>query len=189
MKAILSTLFAACVLTGCTSMLPRGSADTPSPFDTYADAQAAAERVLPFKTSVQQLASLGFDPANGRNVTLIPYPEIVARLVPYSGVPLEQLDEGVRACVLAKSACRGYAFLFQREDRRREGGFLADFLNVHRVTHVTGWRFEALFAVTDDTVLFRNFAGDAHVERLEKQTNPLGPLQPAGEAAGSLLVH
>jgi hypothetical protein len=43
--------------------------------------------------------------------------------------------------------------------------------------------------VSDGTVLFRNTAGEAHVQRLEKHTNPLGPLQPAGQSAGSLLVR
>lgn len=188
MKAA-AVLFAAAALAGCSSLLPRGSSDTPSPFESYAAAERAAQRIQPFKTGVADLAALGFDPHEGRNVTLIPYPDIVARLAPYPGVPLELLDPGVRACILAKTGCRGYLFRFQREDHRREGGFVADFLNVNRVTHVTGWRFEALLVVTDDTVLFRNVAGDAHVERVERQTNPLGPLQPAGEAAGTLLLN
>lgn len=178
----------AIALGGCTSMLPRGSSDTPSPFESFAEAQTAAERIVPFKTSVDQLAALGFDTRDGRNVTVIPYPDIVARLAPYSGVPLEQLDAGVRACIVARRECQGYLFRFEREDRRRQGNFLSDFLNVRRVTHVTGWRFEALLVVSERTVLFRNVAGNAHVERVERQTNPLGPFQPAGERAGSLLL-
>jgi hypothetical protein len=174
---------------GCTSMLPRGSSDTPAPFDSYADAQAAAERIVPFQTRPTQLPSLGFDPLQGKNVTLIPYPDILARLAPYSGVPIEQLDPGIRECISIGTACRGYVFRFEREKRQREGNFLADFFNVQRVTHVTGWRFEALVVVGDDTVLFRNTAGEAGVERVDRQKNPLGPLQPAGEAAGSVLVR
>lgn len=181
-------LLAALALGGCTSLLPRVSSATPSPFDSYAQAQAAAERVVPFKTSVDQLAALGFDTRDGRNVTVIPYPDIVARLAPYSGVPLDQLEAGVRACIAARSECQGYLFRFEREDRRRVGNFVADFLNVQRVMHVTGWRFEALLIVSDGTVLFRNVAGNAHIERTEKQTTPLGPFQPAGERAGSMLL-
>lgn len=182
-------LLALALLAGCSSMLPRGSTDTPSPFASYAEAQSAAQRIVPFETQVRQLAGLGFDPQEGRNVTVIPYPDILARLAPYSGVPLDQLDSGIRACISIKSDCRGYVFRFERQDRRREGSFVADFFNVQRVTHVTGWWFEALVVVGDDRVLFRNVAGEARIERLEKHRNPLGPLQPAGEAAGSLLVH
>lgn len=180
---------AAVLLGACTSLLPRGSSDAPSPFPTFADAQAAAEKIVPFKTPSNQLASLGFDPKDGRNVTLIPYPDIVARLAPYSGVPLEQLDPGIRTCILAKTDCRGYVFRFEKEDRSREGGFWADFLNVKRETHVRGWWFEALVVVSDGTVLFRNISGQPHVERLVKERNPLGPFQPAGEGAGAAILR
>lgn len=188
---ILSTLplLLALLLAGCAGMLPRGSTDTPSPFASYDDAQRAAERIRPFETRTADLSAMGFDPQQGKNVTVIPYPEIVARLAPYSGTPFDQLDPGIRACIAAQGGCRGYAFTFRREDARREGSFLADFLNVRRVTHVTGWTFQALVVVSDGTVLFRSVGGEPNVERVERRTNPLGPLQPAGEAAGSLLIH
>lgn len=180
-------LCAAC--TACSSMLPRGSTDTPSPFETFAQAQAAAEQIVPFRTRTDELRALGFDPHEGRNVTLIPYPDIVARLAPHPGVPIADLDPGIRRCIGAGKQCRGLLFRFQREDRKREGGFWADFFNVRRVTNITGWWFEALVVVSDDTVLFRNVAGEARIDRVEKQTNPLGPLQDAGEAAGSALIR
>lgn len=176
-------------LAGCTSLLPRGSTETPSPFQNYHEAQTAAERVVPFQTRVAELPVLGLDPARGKNVTIIPYPEIIARLAPYSGVPLEYLDAGIRACILARSECRGYLFRFEREDRRREGIFLIDFLNLKRTTSLTGWWFESLVVISGDTVLFRNTAGQPHIERVESQTNPLGPLQRTGEGAGSLIVN
>lgn len=190
MKALRLFLLAACAfLAGCSSLLPRGSTDTPSPFHSYAQAQAAIEKVVPFRTRTAELGSLGFDIDEGKNVTLIPYPEIVARLVPYSGVPLAELDPGIRECILAKGGCRAYLFHFERQDRKREGGFWRDFLNIRRETHVTGWWFDALVVVNDGVVLFRNHSGQAQTIRVEKQTNPLGPFQPAGESAGSVLIH
>lgn len=185
----LPVLAAALALGGCASLLPRGSVDAPSAFRSYADAQAAAEKIVPFRTQTSELPALGFDPQNGRNVTLIPYPEIVAKLAPYSGVPIERLEPGVRECILAQASCRGYQFHFERMDHKREGNFWADFFNVRRQTHVTGWTFDALIVVSNGTVLFRNFAGQPHVERIEKETNPLGPFQPAGEGAGAILVN
>ena len=80
-------------------------------------------------------------------------------------------------------------FHFERQDRKREGGFWLDFLNIRRETLTTGWWFDALLVMRGDTVLFRNHSGQANIVRVEKQVNPLGPLQQAGEAAGSLLVH
>lgn len=172
-----------------TSLLPRTSSDTPSPFDSYAHAEGAAARIVPFETRLHELKALGFDPEGGRNVTVIPYPDLLARLVPYSGVPIGSLDAGIRHCIDARADCRAYVFHFEREDRRREGGFWRDFLNVQRVTHVTGWSFDALVVVAGDRVLFRNAGGQPRIDRLERETNPLGPLQPAGESAGAILTR
>jgi hypothetical protein len=182
-----AALAALVFLGGCTSLLPRGSSVTPSPFQTYAEAQAAVERLEPFRTREVDLPALGFDPREGKNVTQISYPEIVARLAPHSGVPIDSLDAGIRACIHARAACRAYVFRFDRLSRKREGGFWLDFLNIRRITHTTGWWFETLVVVSDGVVLFRNHSGEAHIEKLERQTNPLGPLQSAGEAAGAVL--
>lgn len=178
----------AVLLGGCASLLPHGDAEAPSPFASYGEARTAAERIEPFTTDLRGLAELGFDTQLARNVTIIPYPNIVARLAPYSGVPVEQLEPGIRACIHAQTRCNGYVFRFRKEDNRRVGNFMADFLNVHRVTHTTGWSFEAIVVVSDGIVLFRNIGGEPWVERFERHTNPLGPLQPAGEAAGALVV-
>lgn len=181
--------FLAVALGGCGSMLPHGSTDTPTVFASFEQAQAAAERVVGRQTRTDELKGLGFDPIAGRNVTLIPYPEIVARLAPYPGVPVEKLDLGIQRCIEDQSACRGYLFHFERQDRKRQGSFWLDFLNIRRETFVTGWWFDALIVVSDNTVLFRNFGGQASTDRVEKQFNPLGPFQPSGESAGSFLLH
>lgn len=191
MKAapVLHAAAAALLCCGCTSLLPRGSSEAPSAFRTFAEAQEAADQIVAFRTRTADLQALGFDPKEGKNVTHIPYPDIVARLAPYSGVPLESLDPGIRACILASTECHAYVFRFERIDRRREGGFWADFLNIRRVTYTTGWWFEALVVVSDGVVLFQNHSGSAYVDKIERQTNPLGPFQPAGEAAGAALLR
>jgi hypothetical protein len=43
--------------------------------------------------------------------------------------------------------------------------------------------------VNDGIVLFRNHSGEARVDKLDRQINPLGPFQPAGESAGWVLVR
>ncbi len=176
-------------LTACSSLLPRGSTGEPGGFESFESAQAAAQRIVPLETRFQELKGLGFDPENGPNVTQIPYPELVARLAPYSSLPLSVLDPGVRKCVEAQAGCRGYLFNFEHQDRQRTGGFWLDFLNIRRTTHVTGWTFQALVVVSDGTVLFRNSAGQPKIDRTDSQRNPLGPFQPAGESAGAVLVR
>ena len=176
-------------LAGCHSLLPRGSADTPAGFTSFGDAEAAATKVVGLQTRTAELKGLGFDPVAGTNVTLIPYPDIVARLAPYPGVPVERLDQGIQQCIEAKSACRGYLFHFERQDRKRKGSFWLDFLNIHRTTYITGWWFDTLIVVSDGVVLFRNYGGQASTDRVEDQVNPLGPFQPAGESAGFQLIR
>ncbi len=189
MRLRLTIVIACGALSACAHLLPEGSSDTPSGFDSFQAAQAAASRIVPLRTRVEQLKALGFDPEGGTNVTLIPYPDIVARLAPYPALPLSALDPGVRLCIEAQAACRGYLFHFERQDRRRTGGFWPDFLNFRRTTTIKGWWFDALVVTSDGTVLFRNMAGQPQVDRVEQQRNPLGPLQPAGEAAGALLTR
>jgi hypothetical protein len=176
-------------LSACTSLLPRGTNDTPAGFGSFEEAEAAVQRIVGLKTRTGELKGLGFDPVAGSNVTLIPYPDIVARLAPHPGVPVDQLDPGIRQCIESQAACRGYLFHFERQSRRREGGFWLDFLNVRRTTNVSGWWFDTLIVVSDGVVLFRNYGGQASSDRVERQVNPLGPFQPAGESAGYQLIH
>jgi hypothetical protein len=180
---------AVALVSACTSLLPRASSSTGVGFENFEEARVAAERIIPLKTRTEALNTMGFDVRNGLNVTLVSYPEIVVRLTPHPSVPISTLDPGIRQCIDIQTACRGYLFRFEKEDRKREGNFWLDFFNVSRTTNVTGWRFEALIVVSDDLVLFRNYSGQARIEKVEKQTNPLGPLQPAGEGAGSSLLR
>ncbi len=173
---------------GCSHLLPRESSETLSAFESFEAAQQALERVLPFRTTVEELAALGFDVRANPNVTLIPYPALIERLAPNQSVPLDALDPGIRECILSRAACQAYLFHIGRQSRRRQGNFWGDFLNFRRVTDVSGWRFEALVVVREGVVLFRNFGGEPRIARTELQRNPLGPLQPAGEAVGGLIV-
>ena len=102
---------------------------------------------------------------------------------------LTMLDAGIRDCIESRQACRAYEFTFGHQNSRREGSFWADFLNFRRRTEITGWRFLGLVVVRDGVVLFRNYGGEPQIRQTERQSNPLGPLQPAGEAAGALLSH
>ena len=177
------------LLGGCASLLPRGDSEQPSGFDTFEAAAQAFDKVVAYSTTVEQLKALGFDLQSSPNVTLISYPQLTGRLAPDRGVPFEAIDPGIRDCIVARLACRAYEFHLGRETSRREGNFLLDFLNFRRATRVTGWRFEGLLAVRDGVVLFRSHGGEPRTDRMERQVNPLGPLQRSGEGSGGLLVR
>jgi hypothetical protein len=169
-------------LAACAHLLPETSVDSRAPFDGFETARQALERIEPYKTRAGELKDLGFDVDGRRNVTVINYPELVERLAPNSGIRLDDLDRGIRECILARTACTVYGFRFAHEKRERTGGFLGDFFNFERTTVVTGWRFDAIIAVRADVVLFRNFSGEPDNVRVEHQRNPLGPLQSAGDS-------
>ncbi|MEY4562483.1 MAG: hypothetical protein RLZZ618_1760 [Pseudomonadota bacterium] len=177
----------AALTSGCTAMLPRARSEIASPFESFEAARDAFETIVPYSTTITQMTDRGFDVRALANVKQIPYPELVGRLAPNSGVALELLDAGIRDCILARQACRAYEFTMSRQSLQREGNFLLDFLSFRRTTRTTGWRFEGLVVVRDDLVLFRNHGGEPKVERVDSQTNPLGPFQQAGEAVGGLI--
>jgi hypothetical protein len=179
----------ALLLMGCSHLLPAGSVAVGASFPSFEAAQRAFERIVPYRTSVEELVSLGFDPAGSLNVTLIPYPDLVGRLAPNASVAFSELDPGIRDCILARMACRAYEFRIAHEARRRTGSFMLDFLNFRRTTVVTGWRFEGMVAVRDGVVLFRTFGGAPSADRTEQQVNPLGPLQSGGEAIAGRLAQ
>ena len=160
---------------------------SPSLFDSFDTARVALDRTVPYKTTLAELKALGFDPQDNANVTVIPYPEVVNRLVPYSGVPLDALDRGVRDCILAQTDCVAYLFRFGRVDRQRDGNFFLDFFNIRRRVQLNGWRFEGLVVVRSGIVLFRNSAGESNLSTIENTTNPLGPFQRSGESSDLLL--
>ena len=176
------------LLCSCANLLPRGDSERPSGFNSFEAAAQAFDAVVPYRTTVGQLSALGFDLQSSPNVTLIQYPQLTGRLAPDRGVPFEAIDPGIRDCIVARLACQAYVFHLSRETTRREGGFMSDFLNFRRITRVTGWRFEGLLAVRDGVVLFRSHGGEPRTDRTERQVNPLGPLQAAGEAASRMLL-
>jgi hypothetical protein len=179
---------AICALAGCAALLPKGKADTRSPFDSFEAAERALSQVTAYKTTIADLRALGFDLVASDNVTLISYPTVVARLIPSSSVALDAVDPGIRDCVLAQKACQAFEFQIAQQRRQREGNFLMDWLNFRRTTEITGWSFSALIALRYDVVVFTSYGGERSTHRLDQQTNPLGPLQGVGEATAAALV-
>jgi hypothetical protein len=178
------------LLGGCASgrLLPDASIAAHAEFVDFDAAQRAFEKIEPYKTTVEDLKTLGFDTA-ARNVRLIGYPDVVGRLAPNSALPLDQLDPGIRDCILARLECRAYEYRVANETRVRTGGFVLDWLNFKRTTEVNGWQFDAVVAVRNGLVLFRNYGGAPHNERTERQINPLGPFQGIGDAVAGQLVR
>ena len=183
------TLVLAALLGACASggLLPDSSVAVRAQFADFEAARRAFETIEPYTSTIDDLQTLGFDPG-ASNVRLIGYPDIVGRLAPNSALSLEQLDPGIRDCILARLECRAYEYRLGNETRVRTGSFVLDWLNFKRTTEVNGWQFIAIVAVRRGVVLFRNYGGAPSNERTEREFNPLGPLQGVGGSVSQQLL-
>lgn len=184
MRRIASWIVVACLpLAGCSHLLPAASTDAHIGFDGYEIAEQALAKVVPYRTTLAELEGLGFQPSQSANVLRIGYPDLIARLAPNAAVSMDSMDPGIRECILARRDCQLYEFNFGRQDQRRVGSFLLDFLNFRRKTIISGWTFKALVVVKDGRVLFTSHSGEPRIDHVDDRVNPLGPLQGSGEVA------
>lgn len=170
---------------GCSGLLPRTRAVTESPWMEYSQAKEAFDKIEVGKTTVEDLERLGFDVKSSRNVKIMNYLDIAATL---QGIPQQELDPGLGACIKARAACRAYVFEPQRTYSKRIGNFWLDILNFKRKTHETGWRFKALIVFVNHHVAYKLSSGEPKIDTRKDQTNPLGPFQaPADLLTGAVL--
>lgn len=179
--AAIGLLCVALLLSGCSSLLPRGRSES-TPFKTFEDARNAIEGLVPMRSHVNTLSQLGIDPVQQPNTEVLTHADVVRRFVPSALLKREDLDPGVLTCLEARDACRGWIITAARISRTRTGSFLPDFTNFSRRTETTGWRFNALILLVNDVVVYRSWGGQPQVNEVEVQTNPLGPLQELGPA-------
>ena len=174
----LSVLF----LAGCGTLLPRGESVVDSPWHSFADAQQTFDQIIPYKTTVEDLRKLKLDPLQNPNITLLNYSDVLRRFIPSPATNMQDLDSGVRDCIDAKSACKGYEVDQKTVTRRRYGNFWADFLNFKRKVNIAGWRFNGVILIKGDLVVYKLTGGQPVIHELEESKNPLGPLQGIGES-------
>lgn len=110
------------------------------------------------------------------------YSDVIRRFIPSTQVNETDLAPGVKTCILAQAACKGYEVVQRYSKRVRYGGFWADFLNFRRKVDVSGWTFTGVILVKDDVVVYTLVGGQPVIHELEESKNPLGPFQGSGES-------
>lgn len=163
-------------LTACSTMLPETHTNTTS-FKSFEEARAAVEALEPRKSDRKALESNGFAPAHHPNMTLLTHADVVHRYVPSGLLKREDLDPGILACLEARDACRGVEVIGARISKVRTGWFWPDFLNFHRRTETTGWRFTAMVLLVNDQIVYRSWSGQPKIDEVEISKRPMGPLQ------------
>jgi len=178
MKKLIYALPLVLLTSACSSLLPKGHTNTSS-FESFEEARAAIEKLVPMKSNRQSLEEGGFNLSKNPN-NILTHADVVRRFLPGAVLTREDLDPGILACVQARDACRGLEIIGAKIDRVRKGNFFADFFNFKRRTETTGWRFNAVVLFVNDLVVYRMWGGQPAVNEVEITNNPLGPFQDIG---------
>jgi hypothetical protein len=175
----MSLLFIALVTstTGCKSLFPTESKTTRTPWQNFDEAQAAFDKIMPHKTSTEELKALGFDPSTTPNIKVLTYLELIERFIPNQSITLNDLQPDVRACIESKDCCHAYELELDISKSKRYGNLALDVFGFKKNTRVTGWSFKALIIVKDDLVAYKIRSGQPNIERYDKKFKPLGPFQ------------
>jgi hypothetical protein len=172
-------LYLALVLTntGCKSLFSSTSTKTRTNWKSYDEAESAYDKIIPHKTTVDELKGLGFDPHTTSNIRILTYLDLIQRFIPNASITLNDLQPDVRACIESKDCCHAYEMDLEMTDAKRYGNLALDIFGFNRKTKTTGWTFKALIIVKDDVVAYKLRSGLPNVDRLDKKTKPLGPFQ------------
>lgn len=172
-------LYLALVLTttGCKSLFSSTSTKSRTSWKSFDEAQSAYDKVVPHKTTVEELKGLGFDPHSTSNIRILTYLDLIQRFIPNASITLNDLQPDVRACIESKDCCHAYEMDLELTDNKRYGNLALDVFGFNRKSKTSGWTFKALIIVKDDVVAYKIRSGEPNVDRLDQKTKPLGPLQ------------
>ena len=168
---------AVALATACSGPLPKTKEVAESPWQTFDEAMAAYELIVPLKTTAEDLKVLGYDPFTTPNVRVLSYLEVIERFLPKDAIHVEDLDAALRTCIEAAADCWAYEVTPQFLHKEREGNVVLDMFGFRRTTKTTGWRFTAIVVLKSDIVHYKVWEGTPSIMEEKTATRPLGPLQ------------
>jgi len=168
-------------------MLPQKRDIVASPFESYAQAQAAFDEVVPNETNLAQLFNSGYNISTFPNVETLTYLDLLERFLPRDSITLRDLDDDLRECLEKRLECRGYVLHPSKIRRDRVGNVFLDLFNFRRTEVRYGWEAEALFVMQGDIVVYKLWSGTQRIDEVKQDINPLGPLQNIGSALNSAM--
>lgn len=175
------------LLAGCT-MLPMAKSNVQSTWESFDQAKAAFDKVIPYQTTKTELASLQFDPFVTPNIEILTYLDIAKHFMPNASIRLEEMDKGVQECIRAGERCQAYEIKLRKLQSERYGSVFLDLFRFKRQTHQTGWYFTALVVMVDEVVVYKLWSGKPQIDEDVYRKNPLGPLQEPADVATDAAV-
>src|SRR5919206_5076288 len=130
LAAVALVLFVA----GCGSLLPKSHEVTASPWRTYQDAQEAFDKIVPGQTTIADLRQMSLDPTSNPNIAILNYADVMRKFMLNQSFSVNDLDGGVRDCVMAKVSCRGFEVTQSMVNKNRQGNVVLDVLGFYRET-------------------------------------------------------
>ena|SRR5690349_7587207 len=181
MTRCLLTVLSLTLLSGCASLLlPKSKEVTSSPWQSFQDAQNAFDKIIPGTTTIAELRRMKLDPSTNPNITILNYADVMRKFMLNQSFSVNDLDEGVRLCVMAKITCRGFEINQSLVQKSRNGNVVLDVLGFYRETHTAGWKFNGLILLKDEVVVYKLTSGQPAIQQTEENQNPLGPVQAIG---------
>jgi len=172
------------IISGCGSLLPSVKETTRTHlWGSFDEAKAAFEQITPYKTTIEEMHRIGFDPGSTPNLKNLTYLDIIQRFMFNPSIKKEDLDKGIQECIDAKTNCRAYEIHLRNISRKRYGNVFLDLFNFRRRTKQSGWEFEALMVMVNGTVVHKFWGGTPIIDEHSEVKNPLGPLQDPAELA------
>jgi hypothetical protein len=167
-------------LAGCSALLPKSKEVTASPWQSYQAAQDTFDKIVPGHTTIAELRQMSLDPTSNPNIAILNYADVMRKFMLNQSFSINDLDNGVRECVMAKIGCRGFEINQSLVNKQRMGNVVLDVLGFQRETHTDGWRFNGLILLKDDVVVYKLTGGQPVIQQKEENQNPLGPVQAIG---------
>jgi hypothetical protein len=165
---------------GCASLFPSKTTTVESRWKSYAEIDAAFEKIIPYQSNTNDLRTLGFHPSVSPNVKLLNHSDIVKIFLPNSAIEKKDLPRGVRDCIESPEESYAYLIELQKIHSKRYGNFLLDLFGFRRKTHENGWEFKGLILIKSGIIAYKMSSGEPKISRNETQVKPLGPLQDIG---------
>jgi hypothetical protein len=168
---------AAASLAACASWLPKAHTVTVVSWNSFDEAKAAIDKIVPYQSRHADLTAQGIDPVLNPAVTILNYSDVAQRFATGVIVGANQVDRGVRECLVAGKSCTAYQIEARRTNRNRVGNFWLDTFTFVREVDVSGWSFRATILFVDDLAVYAIYGGQPLIHEQEVARKPMGPLQ------------
>ena len=163
------------MFSGCSFLLPSKTTVRNGSWTDFDEVELTYNKVLPKKTSVDDLKKFGFDPYKSSNIKIESYLEIMRRFdLLNTG---RNIPEPVALCLTKFNKCQAYVANISYEYDKRIGNALLDITGFREEVLREGWTFQAVFIIQDSVVVYKVWSGEPIKSEYIDAISPLGPLQ------------